>query len=106
MLSPIHISFNLLLLSIIAYVKILNVSIIDLILLLSSEFIDLDHFFSRPVYHPKRNPFKTHFLHKKWLSIIIISLGLISFRPTTFLGIGLLSHLFLDWIYIKINKIK
>jgi hypothetical protein len=100
MITPIHTIVNLIIYFISG--NFIKVTLIDLILLLSADLIDLDHLFSKPIYHPKRNPFKTHFLHKNYVIIIIISLILLFIRPVLFLGIGLLSHLFLDWIYVKL----
>ncbi len=74
----------------------------DLLVLYSASLIDLDHLFSKPIFDPKRNPFKTHFLHKNWKVVILFSLVVLFFyRPLAFLGLGLLSHLLLDLIYIK-----
>ncbi|OHA17398.1 MAG: hypothetical protein A2830_03965 [Candidatus Taylorbacteria bacterium RIFCSPHIGHO2_01_FULL_44_110] len=77
----------------------------DLALIISSNLVDLDHLFSRPIYHPKRNPFKTHFLHKKWMYMIALSFILFFVRPVMFLGVGLLLHFLLDYIYIKREKV-
>lgn len=77
----------------------------DLTLLLGSNLIDLDHLLSKPIYHPKRNPFKTYIFHKQWITITILSILSVFFRPTMFLGIGLLLHLFLDYIYIVREKV-
>jgi len=101
MITPIHIAINLIVYFISG--SFIKITTTDLILLLSAELIDLDHLFSKPIYHPKRNPFKTHFLHKHYLIIIFISIILLFIRPTLFLGIGLLSHLILDYVYIRIN---
>ena len=87
------------------YVQNLNPNYIDLVLVLSSNLIDLDHLFSNPIYHPKRNPFITHFLHKRWKVAIIFSILVLFYRPLMFLGIGLLLHFFLDYLYIKREKV-
>ncbi len=105
MITPIHIIFDMILYLILIKTSLFNFNIIDILLLLSVNLMDLDHLFSKPIYHPKRNPFKTHFLHKNYIIILIVSFILILIRPITFLGIGLLSHLFLDYIYILKNKI-
>jgi hypothetical protein len=73
----------------------------DLILLISSNLIDLDHLFSKPIYHPRRNPFVTHPIHRHYCVVICVSLALLLYRPLMFLGIGVLVHFLLDYIYIK-----
>jgi hypothetical protein len=102
-ITPMHIIISLILYLFLG--KFITVGIIDLLLLLSAELIDLDHLFSKPIYHPKRNPFKNHFLHKNYIIMILVSLILVSMRPTLFLGIGLLSHLILDYIYVQWNRL-
>ncbi len=105
MTTPTHIAVDVVALLIIIQLKLIHPNLMDLILLFGSNLIDLDHLFSRPIYHPKRNPFTTHPIHKKWLATSIISVILILYRPCMFLGVGLLLHLFLDYIYIKREKI-
>ena len=77
----------------------------DLTLLAGSNLIDLDHLLSKPIYHPKRNPFKTYIFHKQWRVFVILGVALIFFRPFMFLGVGLLLHLFLDYLYIVREKV-
>ena len=103
MITPIHVAFKLLILFFLS--QFTSINSFDLIFLLSAELIDLDHLFSRPIYHPKRNPFKKHFLHRNWKFILLVATIFLFIRPIMFLGIGLMSHLFLDYIYIKMNKI-
>lgn len=106
MITPIHIVFNLGIFSLINKINITDAGELDLFFLLSAELIDLDHFLSRPIYNPKRNSFEVHPLHKNWKIILIVSVFLVSYRPTMFLGIGLVSHIFLDYCHNKIRKIK
>ena len=106
MITPIHLLFNLLLYSLLVYSKIISFAYLDLILLLASELIDLDHLTAKPIYHAKRNSFKTHFFHKNWCIVLFASIILVFIRPVMFLGIGLISHLLLDYVYNKMFKIK
>jgi hypothetical protein len=106
MLTPVHLIFDLGVYALVNKIDIVATNNLDLLLLFSAEFIDLDHLLSKPIYHPRRNPFKTHFLHKKWMAIMAISILLILYRPVLFLGIGLLSHLLMDYIYIKLYRLK
>jgi len=101
MTTPTHLVSNLVAFLILTHVQNLNPNYINLGLIIGSNLIDLDHLFSRPIYHPTRNPFKTHFLHKYWKIISIFSVLLFFYRPLVFLGIGLILHFFLDYLYIK-----
>ena len=100
MITFVHFAFDIIIYLLLG--KLMPTNLFDLILLFSVNLIDLDHLFSKPIYHPKRNPFITHFLHKQWKILLIIAILTLLFRPLLFLGIGLLSHLFLDYIYVKI----
>jgi len=106
MITPIHLIFDLGAYLLVNKIDIVATNNIDLLLLFSAELIDLDHLLSKPIYHSRRNPFKTHFLHKNWLVIITISILFILYRPVLFLGIGLLSHLFVDYCYVKLYRLK
>jgi len=106
MITPIHVGFDLGIYFLLDYSSLVEINNIDIYFLLSAQLIDLDHLFSKPIYHPRRNGFKTHFLHKKWKYLSIISIIFLFYRPLLFLWIGLLSHLFLDFLYLKIYKIK
>lgn len=71
------------------------------LVLLMAELIDLDHLFSRPVYHPRRNPFKVHFLHKNWKWVLFVALMMLFYYPFSILGLGLILHLIEDYVYTK-----
>ena len=101
MTTPTHITSNLIVFLILMHVQNLNPNYTDLFLIIGSNSIDLDHLLSSPIYHPKRNPFKTHFLHKQWKVIGALSILVLFYRPLMFLGIGLILHFLLDYLYIK-----
>lgn len=105
MTTPTHIAVNLAVFVLLIQTKIVDPNYADLTLIICSNLIDLDHLLSKPVYHPKRNPFTTHLIHKKFKFIVAFSLLLIFFRPLMFLGVGLLLHLLLDYIYIRREKL-
>lgn len=96
-----HVTFNLVLYLILFKTGYFDVNVMDLILMLCTNLIDLDHLKAKPIHHSKRNPFKTHFLHKNWVFIIGAAVILLFFRPVAFLGVGLLSHFLLDFVYVK-----
>jgi hypothetical protein len=104
MLTPTHIVFSLAVYFILIKLGVIGFTISLLILLLCAELIDLDHLFSKPIYKKGRNPFKTHFLHKNWLILLVLSFVLIFVRPVFTLGLGLICHLFLDLVYVFIRK--
>ncbi|MFA5993815.1 MAG: DUF6122 family protein [Parcubacteria group bacterium] len=106
MTTPIHLIFDLGAYFLVDKIPFINANNVDLLLLFSTELIDLDHLLSKPIYHPRRNPFKTHILHKKWPMILIASFFLLLYRPVLFLGIGLLTHLLVDYFYVKIYHLK
>ncbi|MBU0999084.1 hypothetical protein KKG24_02125 [Patescibacteria group bacterium] len=101
MITPTHVASNLIVFYALMHVQNINPNYIDLVLMLGSNLIDLDHLFSRPIYHPKRNPFKTHFIHKNWKIITFFAVLMLFYRPLMFLGIGLIMDFLLDFIYIK-----
>lgn len=106
MTTPIHLIFDLGAYFLVNKMPLIDVGSADLLFLFSAELIDLDHLLSKPIYHPRRNPFKTHILHKKWPLILVVSLLLFLYRPVLFLGVGLLTHLLVDYFYVKIYYLK
>ncbi len=103
MILPIHFIVDSLIYIIFNKTEFIHVTSTDLILIFSASLIDLDHLFSKPIYKPGRDSFKTHFLHKRWHLILLLAIVILFFRKISFLGIGLISHLFLDYIDNKIN---
>ena len=101
MTIPTHVAANLVAFLVLLNTPNVNPNYTDLVLILGSNLIDLDHLFSRPIYNPRRNSFRTHFLHENWKSVLLLSLAMCLFRPLLFLGIGLAMHLFLDYLYNK-----
>ena len=101
MTTPTHVAVNLGVFLALMQIPTIAPNYTDLALILGSDLIDLDHLFSRPIYHPGRNSFKTHFLHKRWKMVLCASILMLAYRPLMFLGLGLLLHLLLDYIYNK-----
>ena len=101
MTTPTHIAVDLGAFLVLMQVGALDPNYVDLALLLGSNLIDLDHLYSRPIYHPRRNPFKAHPFHKQWVIILLISILTVFFRPLLFLGVGLILHFLLDYLYIR-----
>jgi len=105
MTTPTHLAANLVIYLALKKAGVYAPNATDAILLFSSNLIDLDHLLAKPIYHPHRNPFITHPVHKQWRAVTIISVALLFYRPLMYLGLGLLTHLFLDYIYIKREKL-
>jgi len=101
MTTPTHVAVNLGVFLVLMNVPSINPNYTDLALILGSNLIDLDHLFSRPIYHPKRNSFTTHPLHKQWRVLLVVSILVLFIRPVAFLGIGILLHFLLDYLYNK-----
>ena len=64
--------------------------------LLLTMLIDLDHVFASPMFDPNRCSIGFHPLHTNYAALIYIVL--LTFPKTRIIGIGLLFHLFTDWI--------
>ncbi|MEK7118521.1 MAG: DUF6122 family protein [Patescibacteria group bacterium] len=99
-----HVAVNLATFAALAHAPI-DANYTDLALLVGSNFIDLDHLSAQPIYDPKRNSFAAHFLHKQWRMVSILATAMLFIRPVSFLGVGLLSHFFLDYLYNKRERI-
>ncbi len=99
--TPFHFGFNIIIYYIITLIFSIEFLIINCFYLLLAELIDLDHLFSKPIYHPKRNPFKIHYFHKNWKFVLVIGILGLFFYPIIFFGLGLISHLLIDYIYTK-----
>jgi len=102
MITLVHIIFNLT-----AYFSLSRIFSFEMelgiaILLISAELIDLDHLFSRPMIQRNRNSFKTHFFHKNWKIVILFAIILLFFNPAYAIGLGLISHMVLDFIDTKL----
>ena len=100
-ITPIHFGFNVLVYYLTSLVFPVEFLWVNTLYLLSAELIDLDHLWSKPIYKPGRNSLTTHFLHKNWKWVGFFSLLSLPFHPLRFIGLGLISHLFLDYIHAK-----
>jgi hypothetical protein len=105
MTTPTHVAANLIVFAALSQVSGLHANYLDLSLMISTNLIDLDHLFSKPIYHPRRNPFKTHFLHRNLEIMLALSTACLFIRPVMFLGLGILTHFLLDYLYVKREKL-
>lgn len=99
--TPYHLGANIAIYYVLSLILPIDFTIINCIFLLSADFIDLDHLLSKPIYKKMRDPFKTHILHKNWKLVTVFSMCILFFYPYLFIGLGLLSHILLDYLYYK-----
>lgn len=69
--------------------------------MLAGLLIDIDHLLATPIYDPDRCSIGFHPLHQP-LPIVFYA-GLLAFRKTRFVGLGLLIHIVLDSIDCRVN---
>ena len=98
---PIHFGLNCGIYYIISLLSPVEFMMINCFYLLLAELIDLDHLFSKQIYHPRRDPFKVHFFHKNWNFVLVFAFFGLFFYPILFVSLSLISHIFLDYIYTK-----
>ena len=58
--------------------------------------IDIDHLLATPIFDANRCSINFHFLHTYYAMIVYA--GLLFFRKTRIVGVGLLFHLFTDFL--------
>ncbi|SRR5690554_1322163 len=92
----VHYSFHFLVPGLIAFVFFRNIWVKAWLILLATMLIDLDHLLADPIFDPDRCSINFHPLHTYWaLGIYIL---LLFFKKTRIVGIGLVLHLFTDYI--------
>jgi hypothetical protein len=75
------------------------------LILLATMLVDLDHLFATPIFKANRCSINFHFLHTYYAMLVYVLL-LFFRRPFNIIGIGLLFHMFTDfidciWMYLK-----
>lgn len=100
--TPVHFGFNTFMYYLMSLIFPISFIVTNLPYFLLASLIDLDHLFSKPIYKLKRNPFKTHFLHKNWKFVLLTGIILLFINyPIRFTGFALISHIFVDFLYTK-----
>jgi len=67
------------------------------LILIATMLVDLDHLFADPIFQANRCSINFHFLHSYYA--MLLYLGFLFFRrPFNIIGIGLLFHMFTDYI--------
>lgn len=92
----VHYSFHFLVPGLIAFIFFRNIWVKAWLIMLATMLIDLDHLLADPIFDPERCSINFHPLHTYWaLSVYCI---LLLFKKTRIIGIGLVFHLFTDFI--------
>lgn|SRR5690554_3781261 len=66
------------------------------LIMIATMLIDLDHLLADPIFDPNRCSINFHPLHTYWALGIYI--GLLFFKKTRVIAVGLVFHLFTDYI--------
>ncbi len=64
--------------------------------MLATMLIDADHLLADPVFNPNRCSINFHPLHSYW--VLTIYIGLLFFKKTRIIAVGLVFHLFTDFV--------
>lgn len=64
------------------------------LVMIATMVVDIDHLFADPIYDPNRCSIGFHPLHQPWF--IAVYIALCGFKPTRWVGIGLVIHMLLD----------
>jgi hypothetical protein len=92
----VHYSFHFLVPGLIAFIFFRNIWVKAWLIMLATMLIDLDHLLADPIFDPDRCSINFHPLHTYWaLGVYCI---LLLFKKTRIIGIGLVFHLFTDFI--------
>jgi hypothetical protein len=67
------------------------------LILIATMLVDLDHLFADPIFQANRCSINFHFLHSYYAMLLYVVL-LFFRRPFNIIGIGLLFHMFTDYI--------
>lgn len=91
-----HYSFHFLVPGLIAFVFFREYWLRAWGIMIATMLIDVDHLLANPIFDPNRCSINFHPLHTYWaLGVYII---LLFFKKTRIIGIGLVLHIFTDFI--------
>jgi hypothetical protein len=65
------------------------------LIMVLTMLVDLDHLLANPIFDPNRCSINFHILHTYYA--MIVYLGLVFFRKTRIIGVGLLFHMLTDY---------
>jgi len=91
-----HYGFHFLLPGLVAYLFFKSNWKIAWLIMLLTMAVDLDHLLANPIFEAGRCSINFHPLHTYWaISLYFIA---VFFKKTRIIAIGLLLHMFTDWI--------
>ena len=66
------------------------------LIMIATMLVDLDHLFADPIFSPERCSINFHPLHSYWAMTVYV--GMLFFRKTRIIAVGLLFHMLTDFI--------
>ena len=92
----VHYSFHFLVPGLISYIVFKEYWIRAWLIMVATMAIDIDHLLAQPFYDPNRCSVNFHPLHTYWALAVYV--GLLFFKKTKIIAIGLVFHIFTDFI--------
>ncbi|WP_310994103.1 DUF6122 family protein [Aequorivita marina] len=92
----VHYSLHLLVPGFIAYIFFRSQWKKAWLIMLATMLVDVDHLFATPIFDPNRCSIGFHPLHSYWA--IGVYFGLLFFKKTRIIAVGLLFHMVTDFI--------
>jgi len=97
----VHYSLHLLAPGLIAYIFFRNEWKKAWLIMLATMFVDVDHLVASPIFDPGRCSINFHPLHTYWAMTIYV--GMLFFKKTRIIAVGLLFHMLTDYIDCQWN---
>jgi predicted cobalt transporter CbtA len=97
----VHYTLHLLVPGLIAYIFFRKEWKKAWLIMLATMLVDLDHLFATPIFDPGRCSINFHPLHTYWAMAGYVVL--LFFRKTRIIAVGLLFHMFTDYIDCQWN---
>ena len=97
----VHYTLHLLVPGLIAYIFFRNQWKKAWLIMLATMFVDLDHLVASPIFDPGRCSINFHPLHTYWAMAIYV--GMLFFKKTRIIAVGLLFHMLTDYIDCQWN---
>ena len=94
----IHYSFHFLVPGLLSFVLFKKIWKSAWLVMITTMLVDLDHLFANPIFDPERCSIGFHFLHTSYAIGIYILLLFIPNKCIKIIGVGLLFHMFTDYI--------
>lgn len=94
--SIVHYSLHFLVPGLIAFIFFRKFWVRAWLIMLATMLIDLDHLLATPIFDPNRCSVNFHPLHTYWALAVYV--GLLFFKKTRIIAVGLVFHIFTDFI--------